>query len=352
MCDGHTVSAVSPEPYVRWQAAALAGFLVAAGVCASPRAALILAVISGVIARGLYAKYSRDVAAAGTTTPRHRERLDLIVAGDARAALGIGVIADAILVGFDVDAVAIGAATATPVLLAAAVSGVYLSSLVDWYIILPRISGQLGARPCRDQNGQHPRFPKTWRETTRWWYNHRIAGALMLSFGSSFAVSLTIKRYVSVPGGAFVVASVAVAGFASYRKAAFRAFFEAGHPTFIVGRAVRRSGAKRRPLRSFNLGRRTFTIPGLRKETVGPLGPREYVYDVALECVQLVAVRDREHAIPRDDNGDVIYESDPEKVLMKDIGAAKPAKPFEGCREGCSGINWYCVENPHCFEPQ
>jgi hypothetical protein len=337
---------------VRWQALALAGLLVAAAVLASPPAALVLSVVSGVIARGLYVKYRRDVVAAGTATPRHRERLDLIVAGDARAALGVGVIAGAILVGLDVDAVDIGAATATPVLVAAAVAGVYLSSLVDWYIILPRISGQLGVRPCRDHNGQHPRFPKTWRETTRWWYNHRIAAALILSFGLSFAVTSTIKQYVSVPGGAFVVATVAVAGFASYRKAAFRAFFEAGHPTFIVGRTVHRSRAKRRPLRSFKLGGRTFTIRGLRKEAVGPLGPREYVYDVSLECVQLVAVRDRERAIPRDENGDVIYEDDPEKVLLKDIGAAKRAKPFEGCTKSCSGVNWYCIENTRCFEPK
>ncbi len=172
---------MSPEPYVRWQALALAGLLVAAAVLASPRAALILAVVSGVIARALYVRYRGDVVAAGTTTPGHRERLDLIVAGDARAALGIGIIAGAILVGLNVDAVQIGAATATPVLLAAAAAGVYLSSLVDWYIILPRISGQLGVRPCRDQNGRHPRLPKTWRETTRWWFHHRIAAALSLS---------------------------------------------------------------------------------------------------------------------------------------------------------------------------
>ena len=177
-------------------------------------------------------------------------------------------------------------------------------------------------------------------------------GGSGLSFGVSFAVSSTIKQYVSMPGGAFVVATVAVAGFASYRQAAFRAFFQAGHPTFIVGRTVRRSRAKRRPLLSARLGRRTFTIPGLKKEPVGRLGPREYVYDVALECVQLVDVRDRERAVPRDDNGDVVYESDPEKVLLKDIGAAKRAKRFEGCKETCSGINWYCIENPQCFEPK
>lgn len=343
---------MSPEPYVRGQAAVLAILLIGAAAVGSPLAALVLAGVGALVVFGLRTKYRGDVAAAGTPTPRHRERLDLIVSGDARAALGAGLVAGGLLVALGIGARDIGAAAATPVLLAGSAIGVYLSSLVDWYVILPRISGQLGVRPCRDEHSRHPRFPRTWRESTRWWFIHRIAAALILRFGLSFAVAFTIKRYVTFPGGSFVVATIAVAGFASYRAAAFRAFFEAGHPTFIVGRTVRCAKAKRQPLRTLKLGRRTFRIPGLKKEAVGDHGPRMYVYDVALECVQLARVADREREVPRDSDDKVVFESDPEKVLLKDIGAVKPGTPFAGCEGRCSGINWYCIENPRCFEPK
>jgi hypothetical protein len=343
---------VSPVPYVRGQALVLAVLLLAAAVLGAPAPTLAVACVAALSARGLYVKYCRDVLAAGTPVPDHRERLDLIVSGDARAALGVAIVGSALLVGSDFTPPDIGVAAASPVLLAGACAAVYLSSLVDWYVILPRISGQLGFRPCRDENGRHPHFPRTWRETTRWWYIHRIAAALFLSFGMSFAITLTIRRYVEFPGGTFVVGSIAGAGLAAYRQAAFRAFFQAGHPTFIVGRTVRRQTAKRRPLGAFAVGTRKLRIPGFKKDPVGPLGPREYVYDIALEGVQLVGARERERGVPRGADGNVSYESDPEKVLLKHIGTVKPAKPFAGCETCCSGINWYCIENPRCFEPK
>lgn len=346
---------MSPEPYVRAQAFALAAVLVIAAVLGSPLAALICAGVASLIAWGLAAKYHRDVLAAGGATPRHRERLDLIVAGDARTALSVGLATGAVLVteGFEVPDV--GIATATPILLAVAVSAVYLSSLVDWYLILPRISGQLGVRPCRPDSGDHARFPKTWRETTRWWYVHRIAAALLLRFGLSFALTLSINEYLDLPGGATIVAAAALGGFASYMAAVPRAFFQAGHPTLIVGRTIRRRKTERPPLRRSTFMGHTIRIPGLKRRPVGPQGPREYVFDVALESVQLVRASTREKAVPRDRNGALIYERDPRKVLLKEVTAAEPTpadRAFSGCDGQCSGINWYCVENPRCFDPK
>lgn len=293
------------------------------------------------------------MAAARTDVPWHRDRLDVIVAGDARAALGIGLIASALLVGFDVEPPDVGAAAATPVLLAGAAAAVYLSSLVDWYVILPRVSGQLGARPCRGEHGEHPRFPKTWRETTRWWYLHRIAAALMLRFGLSFAITMTVNRHISLPGGAAVIAGAAVGGFAAYMAAVPKAFLQAGHPTLIVGRTVRRRSSKRLPLRTFKLKRWVIAIPGFKRVPVGSPGPREYVFDVALEGVQVVPVEERERAVPRNDAGEIEYENDPTKVPLKQVDACEPAKrPFAGCSKRCAGINWYCIENRSCFEPK
>lgn len=346
---------MSPEPYVRGQAFVLAAVLVIAAVLGSPLAALISAGVASLSAWGLAAKYRRDMLVARGATPHHRERLDLIVAGDARAVLSIGLTIGAVLVAEGFDVPDIGIASATPILLAVAVSAVYLSSLVDWYLILPRISGQLGARPCRADSGDHERFPKTWRETTRWWYVHRIAAALLLRFGLSFALTLSVNEYLDLPGGAAIVAAAALGGFAPYMAAVPRAFFQAGHPTMIVGRTVRRRKTERPPLRTFTVMGRTIRIPGLKRRPVGPHGPREYVFDVALEGVQLVPASAREKAVPRERDGNVSYERDPETLPLNAVAAAEatPAdRAFSGCDGQCSGVNWYCIENPRCFEPK
>lgn len=346
----HTVF-VSPEPYVRGQALVFTVLLVAAAVLGSPLAALACVIVSGLAARALYVRYRDDLLAGNVEIPRHRKRLDLIVAGNVRAALLVGVIVSALLVGFPIDRPDLGIAAATPVILAFTAAGVLLSSLVDWYVILPRVSGLLGIRPCREPDRDHPRFPKTWRETTRWWYIHRIAAALVLRFGLSYAVVITVAHHTSVPYGASVVGGAAVGGFAAYLAAVPRAIWQAGHPSLIIGRTVRRHGVDRLP-RTFTVIGRTIEIPKLTRRVVGALRPPEYVYDVALESVQLVPVAGREGEVPRDAEGKIAYERDPHKVEVRDVGASKPEpaeQPFSGCEGCCSGINWYCIANPRCF---
>jgi hypothetical protein len=228
-----------------------------------------------------------------------------------------------------------------------------MSSLVDWFVILPRISGQLGIRPCRSDE-DHPRFPKTWRETTRWWYIHRIIAALVVRFGLSFAVAAAAAKYVDLPGGGTIVAGAAVGFLAAYLATIPRAVIHGGgHPSFIVGETVRLRKTERLPLASLKLGRRTIRVPGFRRRTERGFGPRVYVYDIALEQVQVVTASRREKAIPRDDQDRVVYERRPEKVLLKHAHEVKPAaRRFEGCARTCAGINWYCIENPRCFDPK
>ncbi|HEX5851558.1 MAG TPA: hypothetical protein VFY36_00550 [Solirubrobacteraceae bacterium] len=341
---------MSPEPYVRGQAFVLAILLVGTSVLGSPLAALTCSVVSAFCAWGLRARYHGDVLRARTDIPPHRERLDLILAGDIRAALGVGAVAGALLVGVPANRPDIGVAPASLVLLSGTAAGILLSSLVDWYVILPRISGLLGARPCRGPDTDHARFPRTWRETTRWWYVHRIVAALLLRFGVSYAVVLTVSHQISLPGGASIVGGAAAGSFAAYLAAIPAAVWEAGHPSMIVGRTMRRHDVQRTRRAATIRGRR-IALPIPKRRAVGPLRPREYVYDVALESVQLVPAAARERAIPRDEDGNTVYERNPTKIAVRDVGPSRPepAEPFAGCREQCSGINWYCIENPRCF---
>lgn len=329
----------------------LAVLLVATAVLDSGVAALACSFATGLIAWILRGRYRGDVLIAHIEVPPHRERLDLIVAGDVRGAVATGAVAGGLLLGFGVHRPDAGLAPITPLFLAIVAAGVLLSSLVDWYVILPRVSGLLGARPCRHPERDHLRFPRTWRETTRWWYIHRIMAALILRFGLSYAIARTVVHHVSLPGGTSIVAASVTALFASYLWASGAAVWEAGHVTLILGRTVRRHRVQR-TARAVTIFGRQLPLPLPKRRVIGGLGAREYVYDVALESVQLVPVTDRERRVPRDENEGVIYERHPRKLAVRDVRASEPAparEPYHGCRTTCAGINWYCIENPRCF---
>jgi hypothetical protein len=248
---------------------------------------------------------------------------------------------------FPSDAPEMGVPAAAPTLVAVVAAAIYLSSLVDWYVVLPRISGLLGARPCRPCTGEPPRFPSTWREVTRWWYVHRIAAALVLRFGLSYAVVIAIGPVVDLPVAASVVGGAVVGGLAAYMAAMPKAFMQVGHPTAIVGHTVERRRARRKPLFGLRFFGRMLRVPG-RRQRWGQPGPREYVGDVSLESVQVTPVAPYEGATP---TGGVEYEKNPVKVPLREVDDYQAAdKPFTGCEDGCCGINWYCIENPHCFK--
>jgi hypothetical protein len=342
---------MSPEPYVRGQALVFALLLLATAVLGSALAALVCAAATGLGAWGLHAHYRRDLTAAQADVPPHRERPDLIVAGDVRAAAASGLIAGGLLVGFPIHRPDLGIAPSTLILLAATAAVILLSSLFDWYVILPRVSGLLGIRPCREPDRDHPRFPKTWRETTRWWYIHRIVAALVLRYGLSYAVVFTIERHVSLPGGTDIVSGAAVGSFAAYLTAVPAAVWQAGHPSLIVGRTVRRHKIELSP-RTLSAFGWKIQIPWPKRLATHVLLPREYVYDVALESVQLVRASSRERKVPRDDS--IVYERNPTKMEVRDARASdpQPTESFSGCHDRCSGISWYCIENPRCFAPK
>lgn len=344
---------MSPEPYVRAQAGALAVALIVAALQGPAIATLICTGVTALIAGVLYLRYRGDLRAARIDfVPQHRERLDLIVAGDVRAALAVGAVAGGFMLALSVERPDLGIAPVSTVLLGVTAAIILLSSLIDWYLILPRISGLLGIRPCREPDTDFTRRPQTWREVTRWWYIHRIIAALALRFGLSLAISFTVSQHTDVPYGASIVAAAAVGFLASYIAAVRKAAWQAGHPFPIVGRTVRRRAVERVPRTITVLGREV-KLPYLTRAEVGEMRRREYVYDVSLEAVQFViAAKYEGEDVPRHDkDGNVVYERDLGKVLVKDMEASapEPADPFAGCDGRCSGINWYCIENPRCF---
>lgn len=287
--------------------------------------ALVTGGLLGLFAFFMWRKYRRDRLLANVEVPPHRERLDLLISGDARAALLPGLVLGVFALVFasqnpDVatyvlDAVAI-------VTLVAVV--VYGSSLFDWYVILPRMSGILGPRPCR-RDGEFKTFPRTWREVTRWWYGHRIVADFFVVYGAALALGILVAGFTGAASPWVDLSFTAVFGtLGAYRKALWPAVKEFMHPRLIIGRTV-----------------------------ASRSGERRYVYDVAIEGVQVVPVEEYEQRAERllpDQKPE--FERHPERVPFSGVDEMKAAPQYTGCDRRCVGISWYCIENEDCFKPK
>jgi hypothetical protein len=209
---------VSPIPYIRGQVAVLAILIAGAGLFD----AAILGACCGVVAFAwmlvVRGKYSRDLARTKAEAPPHRARLDRVVAGDTLATLlPATLLAAAFALNLPhplVGHVAVHGAIAA---LVVTTTVIWASSLFDWYLILPRVSGQLGPRPCRSAGevAEFP-FPSTWKEVTRWWYIHRVAAAFAFRVGLSTALAVVIGEVSGLQREARWFAGVAMLLFSSY----------------------------------------------------------------------------------------------------------------------------------------
>jgi hypothetical protein len=341
---------VSPRPYVRWHAFALAFLIASAGLLDAAGLAVGVGAASMLWLLSMHLKYLRDVRATTSWVPEHREKLDRDVSFVPLLTIVPATLFAALVLFGRLDPIeGKDAIRGIAIALAPTAAVVWGSSLVDWYLILPRISGQLGPRPCRaaEEEEWFP-FPWTWKEVTRWWYIHRAVAALAFHLGSSAAIAAAV---VSLTG--FELLGHAVAGFVMLMFGAYallavlrgstlaKEVAQAGHAKGIVGQTVtveRRAG-QRHPLQFWR------KLPALEMD-----GRRRLVIDVALESIQLADVRPRESARP---STPLRFEKNFDSVRLADVDAIRQANSkFSGCSDRCSGINWYCIENPRCFDPK
>jgi len=340
---------MSPLPYVRWQVIALAGLIAIAGLFDAALLAICVGGAAVLWLMALHIKYRRDLRITDSTLPPHRERLDRVVLRDPFRMVVPATLFSALFLLGVIDPIgdeaAVYGASSALVVTALAVWG---SSLFDWYLILPRISGQLGYRPCRAaQEEEWFPFPYTWKEVTRWWYIHRVVAALIFRLGLSAAIAAVIADLTGFEVLARAAAGLLMLMFGAYAVFALirgstlaKEVGQAGHTKGIAGQTVTvdpRPG--RRRLRNLWKESSALQIDG-----------RHLVIDVALESIQLAEVEPREEtelAYP------LRFEKDFESVPLANVDAIRRGKPqFSGCRDRCSGINWYCIENPNCFRPK
>lgn len=314
---------MSPEPWVRYQAGALCVLLVGVAVLGGATFALSLASLVAVFAFLFWFLYSRDLDRAEQSAPPHRDRLDILVAGDARAALLPALVLASFVVARQPAPLHVAPYVLDAAATVAVVAGaIYVSSLFDWYLILPRMSGLLGARPCRVK-GEPPGWPGTWRSLTRWWYVHRIVAAFVFVYGLALALGLVASGLTNDSSNWVEFAFAAVLGtFGAYKKAIWPAVKEVGHPRVVVGRTYE-----------------------------SRFRPRLYCFDVAIEGVDFVgAARYEERAAEPVPGEGVEYEKDPDELSHLQAHELTGAEPYEGCERRCTGISWYCIDNARCFE--
>jgi hypothetical protein len=315
---------MSPDPWVRYQAGALLALLLGSAVLGGAVFTLCLGGLVSVFAFLLWLKFTRDLDRSGHLSPPHRERLDIMVTGDARAALLPPLVLAAFIVVREPKIFEVAPYVLRCVATVAVVAAViYISSLFDWYLILPRISGLLGARPCQERE-EPPGWPNTWRKLTKWWYVHRIVAAFTLVYGLALALGLLVSGLTNASSSWVEFSSAAVLGtFGAYKKAILPAVKEAAHPHVIVGRTYE-----------------------------SRLRPRSYCFDVAIEGADVVPVAKYEARATEPHPAEKVeYEKHPDELNHSQVQELTGAlMPYTGCEHRCVGINWYCIDNPRCFE--
>lgn len=329
---------MSPIPYVRGQLVVLSALIVAAAIIGAPLVALCSAAVALGLSRCLEARYRHDVSVTEAAIPPHRASLDTVMSNDAWGGLGPALLIAlaSLLLGSQPQGSTFDTARAVLASLTIAATGVYASSLVDWYIILPRTSGQLGYRPCRDPNPAFP-FPHSWKEVTRWWYIHRIIGALIFRVFVGLAAAAIVGALIGAGVQTKVAAGLIIGLFGPYMASIADAVMQASQPKVLVGQTVLVKARARRQL-----------LPPFRKLYPPELHGPQYVVDVSLEGVHMTAAAPRETVEPPAEEP---FVRNPDRLALANLESARLApRQFRGCQKRCAGINWYCIENPGCFE--
>lgn len=272
----------------------------------------------GVFAVGLLSRSHLALLTRGHAVPDHRRRLDHLVVAQwgfgGLAAVGAGVLTHYASYRPLADSPALIHALITGGLIIS--SGVFISSLIDWYWILPRLSGLGGySAPCEDSGSEQ------WSSITSIWYFHRaLATALVAAVATGIPVYMTSITNDGSKHAAWDIAAFAVAGLAGlFSRHSLRAGYYAFNPPVHIGDVVR-----------IRLDRYDFEPHDV------------YIVDVALQGSKFKELNDcqyRGRPFRKKGDGDPIEN-----------GALKRVRPLPECpapcADSCTGVNWYCRNNP------
>lgn len=247
----------------------------------------------------------------------HRRRLDNVVRAQwcGIAAVGVAVAAAFHAAGYAplseaatfVQTLVIGVVVAAPT--------IYVSSLVDWYWILPKVSGMTGLAPC-----ERP-AEERWAGVTGIWFFHRAVATAVVT-GVLAAVPGYMAGSTSAGGAAsagwVLLGSALAIGYNSVNTGLRTAFAYAFNPPVHVGDIIR-----------------------VRDEPEDREMKNAYVVDVSVQGLKYKLVPAGPVPKPR-------FSQKGRPLSMEEVGKARrvsePRPPCNGM-ERCQAINWYCLRN-------
>jgi hypothetical protein len=205
-------------------------------------------------------------------------------------------------------------------------TALFVSMLIDWYSILPKLGGFTGPAPCESPGPE-------WRDTTQLWYLHRSALTAVLyatAIGGAAYLADTISSpslkaiYIAVGGSVAVVAGYV------YRELPRAAIFGLNAPIFIGGQL-------------YLYGESDSPLDGESRK----VRRRGYVVDVSLQGVKCKALTNGYYDGPKFD------AKDDQTVANEDLFGLKvpPRQVKAQCPNGaCTGVNWYCQWNLKAYD--
>jgi hypothetical protein len=285
-------------------ALAARGFALAAGVVA-------LAVFA--FGAGMDAVYVRHRLASRLMAPRRRldriVRRQLLVIG----ALGIAVAAIGEATSYaplhsvaaSVKAIVIGAVVGA--------ATVYVSSLLDWYWITPKVSGTTGPAPCEHSGNER------WAGVTDIWFFHRAVSTSVV-IGILAGVPAYIAGHSGSDGTAWALLGAALAvGYSSVNTGVRAALSFAFNAPIHVGDIIR-----------------------VRADPEDPYLQDAYVVDVSIQGLKYMLIERGGDGPPKFTNKGEQLSMD---ELLKTRRNRTARSPCPSAAQ-CQAINWYCHRNP------
>jgi hypothetical protein len=192
------------------------------------------------------------------------------------------------------------------------VGTVYVSSLIDWYWILPRISGTTGPAPCEHAGSER------WAGLTNVWFFHR-AVATSVVIGILAGVPAYIAGNSGSNGTAWALLGAALAvGYSSVNTGVRAALEFAFNAPLHVGDTIR-----------------------VRANPEDGFLSDAYVVDVSIQGLKYKLL-DGPDGRPR-------FVNKGEPLTMQELTKTRrsqtPRSPCPGPAQ-CKAINWYCHRNP------
>ncbi len=301
--------------------------IAAAGLAAVAAAGIVVTLAIWLPLRVAYrSKSSGQPIYVSTPVRRDLDRLVDVVAL-ASVLVPAGVVIAQVLVRWDPVTGVLAIIAAVSIVLIT--GGLFWSSLVDWYWVLPRLSGMLGARPCRRDDAAQPDPVTAWDVVTSLWYGHRTASVITVFLGAGGLSSAMIGAGANAANADPTLTKVLA--------------IAAGIVPFVAGAIMQRV-----PLGFAEAIRPTFTLGA--SYSVSNAALTRWVMDVSLEGPGTVDIA--EHRLRfldrRAHNRSQFGAPKHDRVVpLKDLDkeGVKQTKFGDCANDTCCGINWYCVEN-------